>query len=304
MPVAAMPENLGPRLTLDELRATVDEIRRVRSDQYADYTGRALALSGAVTRHFLGREWTQKHADPTSRHAGFFKIDTSPTIQGQLSAFRIYDLGEVLFNLQHIDGFDDRLSDMQIPRKIEPTVAELDVARLLFLHKYMFRFIPPKQLAKGENYDFDIALPDGTEICADAKCKIETTDFSPNTVINSLKDGVKQLPDDRPGMIFVKVPQRWIATLPMAIAMAQTAEGWLGRHDQNTRIVSVKFYVSHLTFESGGVVHRHAYKEVSNRNNKFSSDRDWDMFEDHPVPASWNGLPPWWTRFYKFPEGS
>src|SRR6266851_4569512 len=107
MPVAAMPENLGPRLTLDELRATVDEIRRVRSDQYADYTGRALALSGAVTRHFLGREWTQKHADPTSRHAGFFKIDTSPTIQGQLSAFRIYDLGEVLFNLQHIDGFDE-----------------------------------------------------------------------------------------------------------------------------------------------------------------------------------------------------
>ena len=26
------------------------------------------------------------------------------------------------------------------------------------------------------------------------------------------------------------------------------------------------------------------------------------MYRDHPVPANWNGMPPWWTRIMFFPE--
>ena len=49
------------------------------------------------------------------------------------------------------------------------------------------------------------------------------------------------------------------------------------RFFRNTdRIISVKFYVSHLTIGNGIVLHRHAVREITNERSKFNDGRNWD----------------------------
>jgi hypothetical protein len=182
--------------------------------------------------------------------------------------------------------------------KIESTCAELDFGRFLFIHDVGFRFVTP-QGAKGEDYDFEIVYPQGLLVPADAKCKFVSTRIDPKSVRNSLVKARKQLPADRPCVIFMKVPQQWISDLPTAKALVDVGRDFMKTTD---RVVSVKFYVSHLVTQDGFVLHRHAFRELTNEGSRFSGGRDWDLFRDFVVPASWNGMPPSWQRIFFFPK--
>jgi hypothetical protein len=121
-----------------------------------------------------------------------------------MSFFRVMDPAEVIYNLQPVPGFDECITRMRAG-DIEGTYAELDFGRMLYLNKVPFRFVVP-QGTTGRDYDIEIEYPNGTIASADAKCKIEGTDFSSNTIENTLKKARKQLPDSMPGIVFVKVP--------------------------------------------------------------------------------------------------
>lgn len=115
-----------------------------------------------------------------------------------------------LLNLQHINGFDACITQMRGDGdKIESTCAELDFGRFLYIHNVGFRFVAP-QMTKGSDYDFEIVYPDALVVAADAKCKLETAAIEPGGVKKSLRRTREQLPKDRPGIVFVKIPQRWI----------------------------------------------------------------------------------------------
>ena len=46
--------------------------------------------------------------------------------------------------------------------------------------------------------------------CGDIKCKLEGTNDAKSSLLNSLKKAQRQFPSDMPGIVFVKVPQRWV----------------------------------------------------------------------------------------------
>ena len=119
------------------------------------------------------------------------------------------------------------------------------------------------------------------------------------SISNTLEKGRKQLPADRPGAIFLKVPQSWVADTAIAAEMVQRGPAFFRNTD---RIISVKFYVSHLMIGDGMIMHRHAVREITNERSKFNDGRNWDLFTDHPVPLSWNGMPPKWQRLFFFPK--
>ena len=56
---------------------------------------------------------------------------------------------------------------------------------MLYSGNVDFRFVEPQQ-KKGLDYDIEITLSDGFVVCADAKCKVEATDFSVDSVRRSL----------------------------------------------------------------------------------------------------------------------
>ena len=196
--------DLPRRITVDDLHNIVstlpDDVKNHDSE-------RTIQLANTVIVHFLGREWFQAHIPHDAPKPGFLRMDFSSASRRASTVFRVIDLAENLFNLQHIEGFDACIAQMKAgAEKIESTCAEFDFGRLLYIFNVDFRFIIP-QSTKGMDYDVELFYPDGLAVPADAKCKFETTKINTQSVLNSLVKARKQLPDNRPCIIFMKVPR-------------------------------------------------------------------------------------------------
>jgi hypothetical protein len=200
---------MARRLSLADLDATRQSFpAEVRADK-----GREIfTLAVSIVRHFFGHDWYMEHvfqdADG-SRPDGFMRIDYTPGPKGETKTSRLLDFAENLFNLQHIDGFDDRVEQMRTG-STEGTFAEFDFGRFLYIHDIDFKFVTPCGVA-GKDFDYRVRYADGREVCADAKCRLEATDMRAETIINALRKArTNNLPPDEPGAVFVKVPPSWL----------------------------------------------------------------------------------------------
>jgi len=175
---------------------------------------------------------------------------------------------------------------------IEGTLAKLNVARMLFLNQVPFRFVIPKGIKK-KDYNFDLLFPNGYVACADAKCKIEQTIFSEGGIKNGLKAAREQLPNDKPGIIFIKTPQHWLSDESFRTRALLIVQRFLGGVK---RIVSVKFYVEPISFADNVMRIDLGYREVSNPKTDFGKSRRLEFVQKHDLPPKANGMPPHYKR--------
>lgn len=287
------------RLTVQILHHTLADARRkFPAGRTMSGAEESLALAGAILRHFLGEDWLTKWVMPETARANFLRIDEARQSNLDLSALRLIDLAEVVYNLQDVPGFDECISKMR-NGDIEGTYAELDLGRMLYLNEVPFRYVVPQQV-RGCDYDVEVEYPNGIIACAEAKCNIENIKLSRNTIKNKLDRARQQLPRDRPGIVFVKVPPQWMDSRDFLEMTIGTAEEFL-RGTQ--RIVSVKFYVSPHSIEGGYLKQQHAYKEISNPNTRFAPGQNWNLFRQWQLPPEFNGMPRHWQRVLFFPDG-
>jgi hypothetical protein len=282
------------RLTHQNL---LNAVQRFPPHIQGDDARRSFQLSVAIVAHFFDEEWIKQHVSPASSAAGFLRLIPGESLETQLSTFRIVDFAEILWNLQDIDGFDLCIERMA-KGNIEATYAELDFGRMLYVNDVNFRFVEPQQ-KKGSDFDIEIILADGLVLCGDAKCKIETTEFSEATVMNSLSHARKQFPSDRPSIVFVKIPSQWLLQPAANRSLNEIAQDFLRG---TGRIVSVKYYTSTVAWKDGWITHDHIFAEISNPNNRFDAERDWRMFASPRKDNHWNGMPPRWRRLIYFPR--
>lgn len=265
-----------------------------------DRTSRTFYLSLAIVRHYLGAEWADEYVQDNGT-GGYVRLDWDSRHQEQ--AYRIVDLAELLLNLQHVSGFDECVRRMRLG-DIEGTYAELDFGRMLFQSEIDFKFVRTTG-RKGDDYDIEILLADGTVVCADAKCKIEATEYSERTVLHSLQHARTQFPQDKPSVIFVKLPPRWNGERPTLKAdLARVASNFLRG---TGRVVSVKYYISHIFWNNGIISHIQAFDEINNNHpsNRFGRDRNWDMFVeantfDPNLPGGYSDVPKCWRHLINF----
>src|SRR5579872_82605 len=163
-------------------------------DQFktADGQTEALSMATGILRVFLGSEWVERHVISGASKKGFLSVKESDPIRLNISFFRLMDLAEMFWNLQRVPGFDECIWRMR-NGDVEGTLAELNIGRMLYLNKVMFRFVVP-QGVKEKDYDFDIICPNGRLACADAKCKIEETSFSEGGIKEAFRTARGQLP--------------------------------------------------------------------------------------------------------------
>jgi hypothetical protein len=285
-----------PRLSFADLMETA---RSFPQDVRADPNRLTFTMAVTVIRHFFGKQWCEDHIVQDAAHsrpAGFLRLDFTPGFEGERKTSRVLDFAETLFNLQHIEGFDDRVDQMRAGQ-VEATFAEFDFARVLYLHDIAFKFITPTG-AKGKDYDFGIEYVDGRVACADAKCRLEGTEVRADTVKNSLnKARSNNLPPDKPGIIFVKVPQTWLEQEDVRKGIYAVVEGFL----RNTeRIVSVVVYttVTVELAEQKMLLLRHRFHEFLNASHRFDMAKSWALFKDYKVPEEWGGMHPKWVRVF------
>lgn len=206
------------------------------------------------------------------------------------------NLAETLFNLQHIDGFDERC-DLLRAGQVESTIAEIDFGRFLYMHDVNFSFVTPSG-QRGSDFDYLITYADGTTACADAKCRMEDSAIDHKMIRHSLETARKNnLPKDKPGIVFVKVPQTWLNSAETRTGVAKAAEEWL-RGTERIVLVVLYCFVEFFHNELQMTVHRHLKDEIQSEWHRFERTRDWRLFEEYLVPKEWAGMPPKWHRIF------
>lgn len=96
---------------------------------------------------------------------------------------RYISLAEMFFNLQDQPGFTERLTIIS-RHDVEAGVAELELAKFLTACGTRFEF-RNRTGSSGLDYDLRIFLPDGNELAAESKCKLEGTPYSKGTIANT-----------------------------------------------------------------------------------------------------------------------
>jgi len=299
---APPPRLIVPNVSVAELRTWM---RTLPAEILNDYGRRFFTISTYIIAAFTSRDWVEKHMIANtlggSGRTGFFQMEFSNDIARETKSLRMFELAEILLNLQMVEGFDECIERLKTGNadQVEATLAELEFAKLLYMHGLDFKFVVPDKAAGGRNYDFEIRLRSHPVVCADAKCKLESTEIDAESVKNTLVKGRSQLPKDKPGIIYVKVPQHWFDDPRMADALQRIAMDFMR---STKRIVLVCYYISHLSFEPENqrTVHRHAYQENQNPKNRFPY-RNWQLFKNYTVPPDWvNGMPPTWIPLKSF----
>jgi hypothetical protein len=233
---------------------------------------------------------------PSNGKARIFAGRFQPS-DNEIQTFKTVDLGELLFNLQHIDGFDDCIERLKAGN-VEPCLAELDVARMLYINDHIFWFNRPEGEG-GYNFDFMLILSNDAVAAIEAKCNLEIGEVNINSIRNSLAKARKQLPKNVPGIIFVKVPASSASQPGFADQAVKVAQEFLAGTE---RVVSVKFYVAPFEYKDGFIGQTHAFFEISNPNNKFDKSANWDLLRNWlPKQQQWNMMPPKWVRLLYFP---
>ena len=283
-----------PRITIRNLLNTVLTFPpEVRNDPWA----RSYTLGLSVVKHFLGQEWIEEHVQPIHGAGGFLQVDLDSSNK-EIQYFRTIDLGELLFNLQNVEGFDGCVVRLKAG-DIEPTMAELDVARVLYINDHQFWFVERHGKA-GSDFDFRLIFPGGLVACIEAKCNLETADFNATTIKNALQKARTQRPPNEPGIIFVKLPSQWIAAPAFARLSVETAIEFLRGTE---RVVSVKYYVAHFLFSKGDLGQGHLFKEITNQKHRFDRSRTWDLLTNWVPPTTgWNKMPPKYVRLVFFQD--
>ncbi len=226
--------------TFDSVKAHIEE---VRLSGIAPPGQLAYITSCLILRSFLGLEWLERHVMGNTAPTDFFCNDCANEARSNAHKLRVIHLAEMLVNLKEVPNFGSVLKGLQEGPKVEPSFAELEAGKILAIFKVPFRFVVPSGVA-GSDYDIQIKM--GHEyVCADVKCRLETTAECEDTLFGVLNRAVtKQLPRDKPGAFFIRVPQSW------------NVDGRQDRHleifhrianrlyGQTQRVVSVVFYFS------------------------------------------------------------
>lgn len=265
-----------------------------------DHWIRPWYLSLDIISHFLGEPWLNKHVGPDAPATSIFKYRewTPPTVHVQ--TYRVIDLAESLFNLQGIKGMDECVDIMKTAVNPEDSLAEIHIAKMLFINDWDFRFVV-RSGVRGQDYDFEIQYR-GQIICGEAKCKIKSTPMSTKAIESTLQGNRNQLPADKPGVFFVKVPQQWLQEPHFARTINQGAHDFLSHG--TGRVISIVFYVEPIEMAGQGILQGHRFREVVNPRRRFLQDADCKLLDRwRPPPGKMNKMPEKWFRVTDFPKG-
>lgn len=257
-------------------------------------------LAIAIIKLYLGEQWLLRHVAPETQSPGPLTIRGAIAEQ-KLARVRIVDLAEMLFNLCRIRGFADCINRMKTADSPEPSLAELHIGKMLFANGWPFSFVVPRG-KRGDNYDLRISYKNMT-VCADVKCKIESQVPDSKSITNTLKHSRTQLPADKAGVFFVKIPQTWMIHKGWEKVSVQGAADFFSQG--SGRVTSVAFYLEPIHLFGNIAQQAHHFYEIANPRRRFGQDLDWHFFQRWrpSTNAGWNALPSNYVRLFDFPNG-
>jgi hypothetical protein len=176
-------------------------------------------LAHQILRFFLGNEWVEKRIfdnDPPAtrqHHKGrkFLKSDSPGVDENVKHQDRIIKLAECLYNLQRIPGMPERLAKME-DDDLESLYSEFECARIMS-HPSLKLRLRKTTGSKRDDFDADITSPSGRLICCEIKAKEDTSEVTRKKIENSIEAARKQLPKNKPGLVWIRIPELWASQI-------------------------------------------------------------------------------------------
>jgi len=204
------------RLTIEHLQIVARTLFTRPTAGRADADFVTYGLATEVLRFFFGNAWTNENVfsvitDVSPSHRSgreFFKTESTDKDEQFRHMQRVTTLGELVFNLQGIEGIRQRLALMQNDN-LEAALGECECAALLSPPEFMFRFVVPTGI-KGQDYEGEVLTAAERVVCCEIKSKSEQTEANPNSLWRTLDHARQQLPKGKPGIIMIKIPEVWV----------------------------------------------------------------------------------------------
>jgi hypothetical protein len=222
-------------------------------------------LATLIAGNVFGDDWFEEILAADNRPS-YFQIDLRSENTFPRSTTRVIEVGEMVWNLHQVDGFAERASEIRTAgRGVEGKIGELMGGRFFRQHGIMFAFRRPTGI-KQDDYDIDYVRTDSRMGRCEVKCKLQQTEFSVNTVMNSLKEAKKQLPKDEGGIILFRSPEDWVPFqdgVSKLQAIIDAVNNWF-QAEKTTRVRSVVLFDSRTDVDESFVRTNCYYKEYKN----------------------------------------
>jgi hypothetical protein len=285
-------------LTKENLESIV---RQIISDSpykiYDDFKIYGLAI--AILRYYFGNEWTDQNASAffekkvlsANRKGRIFLRTENPVAEDYFRhELRIFQLAELVFNLQNVDGIDERVTAIK-KGDLEPTYGELECAAQIMKANLLFSFVK-RSMGRGKDFDIVITPNSGTNINCEMKVTTEEKDLSKNTILDKFKKARKQLPKERPGIIFLKIPESWAKQSNAETMLNESLSEFL----RNTnRVVAIVLRWEELTVDINkpkSAILKTLFRIEPNRRSKFYNLEIENILQQIYRPSEQT-----WTRF-------
>jgi hypothetical protein len=170
---------------------------------------KAKLLTNIIVGNVFGPDWFEEVLACEDRPP-YFQIDTRSEQTHPRFMTRALELGEMVWNLRDVGGFDDRVADMRTNVEgVETRIGELMGGRFFKQLGIMFAFRRPTG-RKQDDFDIEYVRTDSKLGRCEVKSKLQATDFTPNTIKNTLKEAKSQLPKNETGIILLRTPEDWV----------------------------------------------------------------------------------------------
>jgi hypothetical protein len=277
-----------PIVNVERLKGMVHKDLKQFADEYLDGNlegGEQYLVAVNILERYFGFKWIEKHILDEPQN-GFLGRELTGEAGSSIVMRKVINLAEFLINLAPKENIETILH-MIASGEIESSYAELEVAKLLMTRNVNFHFVTPS--IKGESFDLLIDAPFAAQVCADTKCKLEAGEFSAKGILHSLKQATKRnLPKDRPGTIFLKIPQEWQASPSIWVETQGVCREFLKQH---LRLVSITIFASHILPVGDMLRFWFAIVEITSHIHRFNPEVNWKFFDgknpQNSTPASW-----------------
>jgi hypothetical protein len=207
-----VPEPSPQQQWLDALEGDRAQAARAASVP-ADVDKERFEWSLEVLHAFLGTDWLRRELAARAPGHGYLMFggnqdDEEYPSDQQLRLFRAHSLATDLLGAQNFRGFEQWLE--HLPRRsLREAAAELRAVRHMATAGSDVELLTPDPQA-GRSPDARFLL-DNAEAWVEVKAKEDrpARAFTTNSVTNSLKTAVRQLPDYAPGLVYLQLPYAW-----------------------------------------------------------------------------------------------
>lgn len=254
------------RITAEVLRSIVLATGQAELDgQPLDLRARTFALALQILKYFMGNRWVERNIVEKGDGPDPFRASAENPERFKIFS-RVVTLAEMLLNFQDVEGFWVWCRDLRTRDEVEPRLAEIQGAAILYSAGFKFRF------RNSAGHDLDIRLPNG-DAAAEIKRKLEGTKLSVNTIYNVLEDAPIQLPDDRAAFVFLNIPDTWPSNPDVNMTITNAMEAFFRNAQNSTRKVTTIFiwWEEFVHLDTGGLLRTYMIREEKNPNSNFSA---------------------------------